>query len=154
MNYFSFYFVALRRVGYTPFNSSPADMILGHLLLLVLTLYSSLLLAAEYDGTRIANRTIERVRRDSSTLRRMLTRFHLYRPFNCERIPCLPHTLMRTSKIGAFQMLLALYLLQRLLAGGGTLVPTRMWYVAGCLCPLPGNPLTSRLRRTPTNTFD
>ncbi|KAI0001053.1 legume-like lectin family-domain-containing protein [Russula vinacea] len=35
-------------------------MILGHLLLLVLTLYSSLLLAAEYDGTRIANRTIER----------------------------------------------------------------------------------------------
>ena len=41
-------------------------MIFGHLLLLVLTLYSSSLLAAEYDGTRIANRTIERVRRNSS----------------------------------------------------------------------------------------
>jgi len=35
-------------------------MILGHLLLLVLSLYSSFVLAEEYDGTRIANRTIER----------------------------------------------------------------------------------------------
>ncbi|KAH9966287.1 legume-like lectin family-domain-containing protein [Russula compacta] len=35
-------------------------MILGHLLLLVLTLYSSSVLAAEYDGTRIADRTVER----------------------------------------------------------------------------------------------
>jgi hypothetical protein len=51
-------------------------MILAHLLLLVLTFYSSSLLAAEYDGTRIANRTIERVRRGSFGLRKtgMLTR--------------------------------------------------------------------------------
>ncbi|KAH9965410.1 legume-like lectin family-domain-containing protein [Russula dissimulans] len=35
-------------------------MVLGHLLLLVLSLYSSSVLATEYDGTRIANRTIER----------------------------------------------------------------------------------------------
>jgi len=35
-------------------------MILGHLLLLVLSLCSSSVLATEYDGTRIANRTIER----------------------------------------------------------------------------------------------
>ena len=37
-------------------------MILGHLLSLVLMLYSSS--ALEYDGTRIADRTIERVRKD------------------------------------------------------------------------------------------
>jgi hypothetical protein len=43
---------------------------LGQLLLLVLSLYSSFLLAAEYDGTRIANRTIERVRTDSSGRRK------------------------------------------------------------------------------------
>lgn len=39
-------------------------MILGHLLSLVFILYSSSALAAEYDGTRIADRTIERVRKD------------------------------------------------------------------------------------------
>ena len=40
-------------------------MILAHLLSLVLMLYSSSALAgAEYDGTRIADRTIERVRKD------------------------------------------------------------------------------------------
>jgi hypothetical protein len=44
----------------------------------------------------------------------------LCRPFNCERIPCLPHTLTRTSKIGAFQMLLDYgRLLQR--------IPRRWW---------------------------
>jgi hypothetical protein len=108
-------------------------MIFGHLLLLVLTLYSSSLLAEEYDGTRIANRTIERVRkfnlpdgerRDAETL--------FCRPFNCERIPCLLHTLTTTSKIGAFQMFVSYgsLLQQVLLIGGGTLVPTRMWCVA------------------------
>jgi len=45
-------------------------VVLGQLVLLVLTLFSSSLLAAEYDGTRIANRTIERVRIDSSGRRK------------------------------------------------------------------------------------
>lgn len=39
-------------------------MVLGYLLSVVLILYSSFALAAEYDGTRIADRTIERVRKD------------------------------------------------------------------------------------------
>ena len=43
-------------------RSNPADMILGNLLLLVLSLYSASVFASDYDGTRIANRTIERVR--------------------------------------------------------------------------------------------
>ena len=42
-------------------------MIFGHLSL-VLTLCAALVLAAEYDGTRIADRTIERVRRSDSGL--------------------------------------------------------------------------------------
>jgi hypothetical protein len=39
-------------------------MILSRLLLLVLSLYSASVLAQNYDGTRIANRTIEKVRPD------------------------------------------------------------------------------------------
>jgi hypothetical protein len=54
------------RTADTPFSyQTETDMILGHLLLLVSALYSSSVLAADYDGTRIANRTIERVRRDT-----------------------------------------------------------------------------------------
>jgi hypothetical protein len=42
-------------------------MVLGHLLSFVLMLCSSYVLAEaeDYDGTRIADRTIERVRRDN-----------------------------------------------------------------------------------------
>ena len=52
--------------GGPSYHSKPEDMILGNLLLLVLSLFSASVFAEEsdsvYDGTRIANRTIERVR--------------------------------------------------------------------------------------------
>ena len=83
----------------------PADMILCHLLLLVLSFYSVAVLGSDgddYDGTRIANRTIERVRRLFSFC--MKRAQHITnttrRLFDCRRTRYFLPTLIKTFKIG------------------------------------------------------
>jgi hypothetical protein len=118
-------------------------MIPSRLLLLVLSLYSASVLAQNYDGTRIANRTIERVRPDiplldKYKLKELSWLFSPCRPFSYGPILYLRHTLTRTSKIGTLQPEASTTSLSSnccipddppFSSDGGTLVQMRMWCV-------------------------
>lgn len=115
-------------------------MILSNLLLLVLSLYSASALASDYDGTRIANRTIDRVRLlFSFQYKTYLEQFMTYttrRLFNCRRTHYLLPTSTKTFKIGTSRVLATTIAdsdAPLLLAGGGILVPMPMWYVTARL---------------------
>lgn len=135
-------------------------VVLGHLLLLVLTLYSSSLLAAEYDGTRIANRTIERVRTVSSGRRKTVDWASFVIPPPADRsitntFPFCSIHRRRPPKPVRSRVLgrdFVWALLQHVLAGGGTLVPTRMWCVT-LFDSSQDNFWPFHLCRIPTNTF-
>ena len=88
------------------YYSKPEDMILGNLLLLVLSIFSASVLAtdSDHDGTRIANRTIERVRllfflRTKKVLNILMCQTR--RLFDCRRTRYLHPTSTKTFKIGA-----------------------------------------------------
>jgi hypothetical protein len=111
-------------------------MILGNLLLLVLSLYSTSVFASDHDGTRIANRTIERVRLlFSFQYKACLDQFVTYttrRAFDCRRTHYLLPTSTKTFKTGASRVLAIMITdsdAPLLFAGGGILVPMHMWYV-------------------------
>ena len=96
------------------YHSKPEDMILGNLLLLVLSFYAASVFAedSDYDGTRIANRTIERVRLLFSfpyktCLEHFLTNT-TRRLFDCRRTRYLLPTSTKTFKIGASRVLATL----------------------------------------------
>ena len=124
------------------YHSKPEDMILGNLLLLVLSFFTAFVFAedSDYDGTRIANRTIERVRLLFSFLCKtcldLVMTYTTRRLFDCRRTHYLLRTSTKTFKTGASRVLAIMAAKARsdaplLFAGGGTLVPMRMWYVTG-----------------------